>query len=113
MRKKKKEIIKSADIALMPMVENIQNKSRCPMKLTEYMALGSAIVANNVGEVKHILNGAGLLVGQSEKSFARAIVQLIENKNLRRKLKRKVRQRIKNFDWNVLVEKIEPFYYPC
>jgi len=108
---RKREILHSADIAIMPMVDNIQNRSRSPMKLTEYMALGCAIIANAVGEVKNILDGAGLLIDQKEKSLASAIVYLLENDNFRKKIKRDVRRRAKLFDWKVLAVGIEQFYY--
>ena len=108
---RKKQILYSSDICLMPMTDNIQNRSRSPMKLTEYMALGCAIIANNVGEVKNILADAGLLVDQKEESLANAIVYLLENDNLRKSLRKKARKRAELFDWKVLVKNIEPFYY--
>jgi glycosyltransferase involved in cell wall biosynthesis len=108
---KKREILRSSDICLMPMVDNIQNRSRSPMKLTEYMALGCAIIANNLENVKTILNDAGLLIGQKEEDLSNAIVYVLENDKLRRVLKKRAKRRAKLFDWNVLVEKIEPFYY--
>jgi len=108
---KKKRILRSSHIALMPMVDNIQNRSRSPMKLTEYMALGCAIIANNLENVKAILDGAGLLIGQTERELANAIIYLLNNDKLRKTLKKRAKKRAKLFDWKVLVEKIEPFYY--
>ena len=108
---KKKRILRSSQIALMPMVDNIQNRSRSPMKLTEYMALGCAIIANNLENVKAILDDTGLLIGQTERELADAIIYLLNNDKLRKTLKKKAKKRAKLFDWKVLVEKIEPFYY--
>jgi len=107
----KKEIVHSSDICLMPMTNNTQNRSRSPMKLTEYMALGCAIIANNLENVRAILNDAGLLIGQKEGDLANAIAYLLENDKLRKTLKKRAKIRAKLFDWNVLVKRIEPFYY--
>lgn len=104
--KKKREILKSADIALMPMRNSLINKARSPMKLCEYMALGCAIVADPVGEVKEML-GEDYFIAEK---MSEAIVKLLEDKKLRYKLKRISKRRAKFFDWNILVKKVEPFY---
>ena len=109
--KRKKEILYSSDVCIMPMVDNIQNRVRSPMKLTEYMALGCTIIANDVGDVKYVLDEAGLLVKQTEKDLANAIIYLLENKSIRKRLRNKAKKRAKLFDWEVLVKNVEPFYY--
>ncbi len=106
----KNQVLHSSDVALMPMKDNIQNKARSPVKLPEYMALGCAIIANAVGEVNNVLNGAGLLINQSKESLANALVSLMEDKKLRNKLKQKAQERVKLFDWKVLMKDFEIFY---
>ncbi len=106
----KKSVLKSCDIALMPMTDCIQNRARTPVKLPEYMALGCAVIANDVGDIKPTLGEAGFLIGQSESSLADAIVTLLNDSVLRKNLKKHAERRAELFDWKHLMESVEPFY---
>jgi glycosyltransferase involved in cell wall biosynthesis len=56
------EYISSADICVAPFRDTKVTRCKSPLKIVEYMAMGKAIVAGNVGEVRRLLGGIGILV---------------------------------------------------
>lgn len=107
-RGKISEYINSADVAVMPMKNNLINKSRSPVKFGEYMACGKAIVANNIGIARDIIENKknGLLVTGTKK-FGNAINMLLKNKKLRYKLEKNARKTAeKNLDWKIIAENL-------
>jgi glycosyltransferase involved in cell wall biosynthesis len=70
-------------------------KATSSMSLIESMACGKPIIATDSGEVSNILGNAGIIVEPNNpKKFAEAIIKLIENPNLRKKLGIKARQKV-------------------
>jgi glycosyltransferase involved in cell wall biosynthesis len=79
----------------------------------EAMAYSKPIVASKVGGLMEIIihNQNGLLV-QPENSFqlANAIIRVLEDKNLAKKLGRRARECVKRYDWNRNIYKILKVY---
>jgi hypothetical protein len=75
---------------------------KSPLKIAEYMACGKAIVASNVGEIRNMVGGAGIvtLAGDVE-SLAKGIIKLMDDKGLRETLGMLSRKRSEEkYNWN-------------
>lgn len=74
-----------------------------PIKIFEYMAMGKAIVASDVGQLRQILihgRNAILVPAENPEALARAIVELAENAALRVELGQRARQDfLENYTW--------------
>lgn len=104
--------IKMADVVVAPNRDNDMNRSRSPVKIAEYMALGAPIVANSVGLVESMLaDGAGELVkSSSAKEMAEKIVLLLKNKKHANSVSKKAKQRARSYySWKKLGSKLNKF----
>jgi len=101
------EILASSDILIAPFDTSGYKVLEdygfwwCPVKLFEYMASGKPIVSYDFEEVKNIVKGAGLLAKAGNlEGFIECILQLVADKNLRKKLGKKGRKIAeKKYDW--------------
>ncbi len=86
-------------VATFPDTELARCKS--PLKIAEYLASGSAIVASEVGDVPRMVSGAGVLVPPNDVGgLAEGIVLLLRDANLRAKLGALARRRAEQeFNW--------------
>lgn len=84
----------------------------CPVKLFEYMASGKPIVSYNFEEIRKITKNSAILAKPGDTDqFLNAIVKLINDKKLRKKLGKngkKIAQR--NYDWNNRAKNILEIY---
>ncbi len=86
------------DLALQPDVTRYAS----PLKLFEYMALGKAILAPDMGNIKEILTAdKDALLFNSEDDFKEKLVQLCESEELRKQLGDQAKDTIKGkqFYW--------------
>jgi glycosyltransferase involved in cell wall biosynthesis len=107
------EFIKIADVAVLPMKDNLANRSRSPVKLGEYLACGKAVVASNVGIAKKIIKNYynGILTSNEPENFGKSIIKLLENNNLRKKLEKNARKTAeRKLDWKKIAKKLEEIY---
>ena len=71
------ELYKSASALIVPLDPNYkQDEARFSQKIAEYLSSGTAIISNNVGEVKHYFKDKEniLLNEYSEEGFCRSFV---------------------------------------
>lgn len=96
------EYIAVADICVAPFRETKVTRSKSPLKIVEYMAMGKPIIACNVGEVRNMLGGGGILVEPDNFHYlAEGILRLLKDKVLRETLGRFARQRVENkYNWH-------------
>jgi len=100
-------VYSAADITLLPM------KKTCVftfgMVILESMACGTPVISVPVPGAKDILNvwRNGILVPfEDHKTLADAVITLLENEKLRKKMGENARKIIeRNYDWRVLVKK--------
>jgi len=80
--------------------------------LIEAMASGLPVVVSDITSVKNIVknNVTGLLAKLTPEDFAQAVVKLLDNPQLRKKLIKNGREEAKNYDWNKIVQKFEHIY---
>ncbi len=92
----------AADIAIACFEDNDITRCKSPLKIAEYMACGKPIVASNVGEVRNMLGGAGVITEPDDpEDLARGIIKLLDDELLRKRLSVKARQRAEEiYNWS-------------
>ncbi len=104
----------AADVAAYPFDDTPINRARCSVKLTDLLSAGLAVVTDAVGQNKvYVLEGqTGLLVPPGDTTyFVSALVRLLSDGSLRRRLGAAAQQRmLQHFTWATLVEAIEEAY---
>lgn len=108
------DYLATADVAIYPFDDNLINRAKCPVKLTELMLMKQAIVADRVGQIGEYIehNESGLLCEpENVESFVQNIIRVLEDKNLRVRLGGDARQRIlQEFNWERIVNNVEDAY---
>ena len=104
----------AGDVAFYPMDDNLINRANCSVKLLELLVAGRAVVADAVGEnlelVEHHVSG-WLTPPDDVPAQAAAIVTLLRDPDLRRKMGREAARRIwQERDWQHLAERAERAY---
>jgi len=104
--------IAAADICVASFNDNEVTRCKSPLKIVEYMASGKPIVASNVGEVRNMLDGAGLLVEPGKpEALAKGILKLAGNETLRKTMAAAARQRAETkYNWWCSAENLERAY---
>ena len=107
------EVMATADLAVHILSDNVLYRSASPMVVPEYMAMGKAIIASDVGELSTMLkNGAGVLIkDQTAKAFGEAAVKLLVDSNARKKFGETASTRARaEYSYRVLAKKAETAY---
>jgi len=102
----------ATDIAVACFENNQITQCKSPLKIAEYLASGKPIVASDVGEVKRMLGGAGILTlpGDSE-ALAQGIKKLLDDEPLRKRLAIKARQRAEDlYNWQTTADNLLRIY---
>jgi len=100
--------IADADICVACFEKNDITLCKSPLKIVEYLACGKAIVASNVGEIRNMVGGVGLLAEPGDaNSLSKGILSLLADKNLREKLGKWARLRAETkYNWSVTAENL-------
>lgn len=106
------QYIAAADICVASFEDNPVTQCKSPLKIAEYLASGKAIVASNVGEVRRMVEGVGLLVSPgSPLEIAEGIIKLLKNKDLRKNMGLRARERAeRRYNWRYSAENLERAY---
>lgn len=104
--------IAAADICVACFEENEITKCKSPLKIAEYLACGKAIVASNVGEVRNMVGGVGMLTKAGDiKSLSDGIMTLLKDKKLRENLGKWARERAnRKYNWLVTADNLLDAY---
>lgn len=86
------------DVAIAPLEYTQFNQSKSEIKYLEYSSLGIPGVYSNMGAYSQIIknNETGILVNNSTKEWQSALINLIENIDLRKKIVNSAQNDIKN-----------------
>jgi glycosyltransferase involved in cell wall biosynthesis len=87
---------------------NTSKVDNTPVSVLEAMALGLGVVSTNVGGVPYIIENEknGFLVeSDDEVAMVKAIANLIENTDVAYLIRKNARQKVEQFDWEVLKNK--------
>jgi glycosyltransferase involved in cell wall biosynthesis len=108
------QLVSAADVAVAPYPPMEQDLWSSPMKLFEYMASGTAVVASNLGQIAKVLQDGvnGLLVPPGDASaLASALVRLHDDAGLRSELGRQAREdAVRKHSWVDYVLRLERLY---
>ena len=86
-----------AEVCVACFEDNDITRCKSPLKIAEYLASGKAIVASNVGEVKNMIGGAGLLVEPGNyKEISQGVIKLLNDDSLRLEMGRRARKKAEN-----------------
>lgn len=93
--------IASASVCVASFKDTEVTRCKSPLKIVEYLASGKPIVSSDVGEVRKMLEGAGILTEQNNcHSLAEGILTLLKDKDLRDSLGRFAREKAENeYNW--------------
>ena len=104
----------AADIALLPLEENVFDSYRYPLRLSDYLFAGLPIVATQVGESGLVIreNNCGLLSDANDPAgFAENLKSLAVDEDLRNSLGANARRAaLTGFTWDVGASKAEQLY---
>lgn len=94
--------ISSASVCVAPFSDTEVTRCKSPLKIVEYMASSKAIVASNVGEVRKMLGGVGMLTAPGDyHALAKGIITLLGDSNLRKNLGLAARKRAEHkYNWS-------------
>jgi glycosyltransferase involved in cell wall biosynthesis len=73
---------KNAEALLIPLEDNVRDIARVPQKISEYLASGSPIITNNVGDVKYYFtdqDNALIAISFTEDDYRRKMQFVIDN----------------------------------
>jgi glycosyltransferase involved in cell wall biosynthesis len=81
------EFLSSCHVGVLPSSNDLARQMGTPVKLFDYLSVGLPVVANDVGAWTQIIRdeGVGIVTGDDPQSFADAIIELLENQQLREK----------------------------
>jgi glycosyltransferase involved in cell wall biosynthesis len=103
-----------SDIVVDPVLDNRAARGRQPLKLFECWACGVPYVSADVGDRSEIIGNppAGVLAipGDSD-SLSEVIIRVLSNDRLSKEVTLFGRQRVQNFTWTKLAEKMNKEYH--
>ena len=107
-------LLSSADVALYLMDDTLLNRTKCPVKLADLIALGVPVVAEAVGQVsEYVISGRnGQLCESGDVSgLINNTVSILENKSQRSYMSAQAKARYQaNFSWDLLVDRLLQTY---
>ena len=102
------------DVGIYLMEDNLLNRTKCPVKLADQLALGIPVVGEDVGQVQeYVVNGrTGILCPSGDNdAVVAALVQLLQNREQRQEMSQNASKHIQeNFSWEKLAERLEVQY---
>ena len=102
------EYIASFDIAVSTYSKTFNIETSSPLKIMEYMSIGKAVIADNLGSktIKNMENGI-LFEPEDANSLENAVRMILNDENLKRKLEINARKTALNYDWKILSKRVE------
>lgn len=76
----------------------------------EAMASGLPIIASDIPGVRNLLEGSAILVKPTPENFATAMINLVEDAHLRKELVGKGSEKVGDYDWHRIAEKVVDIY---
>jgi glycosyltransferase involved in cell wall biosynthesis len=78
-------LLSSFDIGIMPLWDSVWTRGKCGYKILQYMGVGTAVVASDVGVNNAIITpGENGFLARTEEDWVKAIGSLIENTEMRK-----------------------------
>lgn len=87
--------LRSFDIGLMPLDDNLWTRGKGGYKLLQYMAVGSASVASPVGINREIIqDGVNGYLAENERQWEEVLMELVRNPRMRRHVGKAARETV-------------------
>lgn len=75
--------------------------------LLEAMACSTPVITSNVGSMSEVVDDAGLLVNpENIDEIGKSLIEIVRNRDLRNRLKRRGLERVKKFSWKKFALKV-------
>jgi len=107
-------LLSQADVGLYLMDESLLNRTKCPVKLADMIAIGLPVVGEDVGQVgAYVRDGVtGLLCESGDvEGVKTAVISLLQNPSQRQQFSVAARAHYQNhFDWSLLAAQLETIY---
>ena len=82
-----------------------------PLTFLEAMSYGVPIITTNKGDfIEGIDNEIGYVVQYDEKELKNALFKILTDDTLRKRLKENAKRKSNDYNWDVIVERIEEVY---
>jgi len=89
--------LSSFDVGIMPLWDSLWTRGKCGYKILQYMGVGTAVVASDVGVNNEIISsGENGFLARTESDWVEAIGSLIENAEQRRNFGLRGRQLVEH-----------------
>jgi glycosyltransferase involved in cell wall biosynthesis len=103
--------LKLADVSVEPVLDDFVARARSPLKVFESMAVGTPVVAGDVGDRRAILGEAGILVPPADAgAMAEGLLTVLQNPGIGRHMAEAAMARRERYYWDVLVHDFEKVY---
>jgi glycosyltransferase involved in cell wall biosynthesis len=103
--------LKLADVSVEPVLDDEVARARSPLKVFESMAVGTPVVAGDVGDRREILGDAGVLVSPGDvRALAEGLRFALEDADAHRCMSEIAISRSERYYWDVLVHDFEQVY---
>ncbi len=102
-------IMNAADVVVAPNRNNNMNKSRSPVKIAEYMAVGVPVVGNAVGLADEMLPKKSKVLSDQPDEMAEKIINILSNRSLASELRSQNKLRVKKYTWKALGQELNDF----
>lgn len=105
--------LSACDLCWLPLTDTGANRGRWPLKLNDYMAVGRATVATDVGDLKSVITAhqLGAVTPPDPQALAAKTILLLNDPERRAALGANARRAAETvFDWAVLSRELEAFY---
>ncbi|MBN2121094.1 MAG: glycosyltransferase family 4 protein [Candidatus Omnitrophica bacterium] len=104
--------IAAADVCVASFKDTEVTRCKSPLKIVEYLASGKPIVASNVGEIRKMVGGVGILVEPGDfHSLAKGILRFLDDEVLRTTLGSRARKRAETkYNWIYTAESLLSAY---
>ena len=102
------------DIGLAPLPDNRFTRGKCSFKVLEYACAGLPVVASPVGtNAEYVKDGTTGFLAKDAQQWLDKIAQLIENRQLRKKMGDENLALVKNFDISVIGKQLIGLITKC
>ncbi len=101
----KEKLMKQCTVFVLP---SVHKSEAFGVVILEAMAYGAPVITTDVSGTVFAAGDAGIIVKHGDsKQLAEAIVKVLKDKTLRKKMTEKGLKHVKKFDWDEIVKKVE------
>jgi glycosyltransferase involved in cell wall biosynthesis len=106
--------LSASNLCLLPLSDTLANRARYPGRAGDYLAAGRPIISNKVGDISNIIreHDLGVLTNPDHGSFAKGIIEALENSKICKKWEHNARSFAENvLSFDILSKEFENIYW--